>query len=111
MKNYVQPGDVLTLTAPYQRNAGEMALIGAALIAVANTDIANGANGEWSLEGVFTITALSTDTGSVGAKMYWDNTNKRLTTTSAGNTLVGVLTVAKLNGDTTAQVRLNAAFT
>lgn len=106
MKNYVQEGDTLTLTAPYARNAGDGALIGA-IFGVACNDVANGSSGEFAIEGVFDITALSTDTGAAGVKMYWDDANKRLTTTPTGNTLVGALTKAKANGEITARVRLD----
>lgn len=44
--------------------------------------------------GEFLVTKLSTDNPTVGAKLYWDDTNKRLTTTASGNTLVGVCTEA-----------------
>lgn len=108
MKNYVQTGDVLTVTAPYALASGDGCLVGS-LFGVATAAAANGATAEIQTCGVFDITALSSDTGSVGAKMYWDNTNKRLTTTSSGNSLIGVLTAAKANGETTARVRLDGA--
>lgn len=110
MKNFVQLGDILTLTAPYAVSSGGGALIGTNIFGVAVKDLANGASGEFRVSGVFDITALSTDTGSAGTVWYWDNTNKRLTTTSAGNTKVGVGLGTKSSGDTTARVRLNAAF-
>jgi len=112
MKNYVQPGDTITVTAPYALSAGDGCLVGV-LFGIACGTYLNGAtDAEIKTEGVFDITALSTDTAS-GATLvaaYWDNTNKRITTTSAGNTKVGVITKAKINGDTTARVRLNASF-
>jgi predicted RecA/RadA family phage recombinase len=109
MKNYVQNGDVLSLTAPYAVSAGDGLLVGS-LFAVACAAAANGAAVEAMPEGVFDITALSTDAGSAGTKMYWDNTNKRLTTTSTSNTLVGVLVVAKASGDTTARVYVDGTI-
>lgn len=111
MKNFVQPGDTITVTAPYALTAGDGALVGTNIFGVACGTYANGAtDAELKLEGVFDITALSTDTATPGTYAYWDNTNKRITTTSASNTKVGVFTAAKANGDTTARVRLNAAF-
>lgn len=106
MKNHVEHGCNLVLTAPYAVSSGQGALIGS-LFGVATGDIANGAEGQFAVKGVFDITALSTDTGSRGTKMYWDNTNKRLTTTSTSNTLIGCLVADKANGDTTARVLLN----
>jgi predicted RecA/RadA family phage recombinase len=34
-----------------------------------------------------------------GQKLYWDNTAKKLTTTAAGNTLVGAAAQAQAAGD------------
>lgn len=112
MKNFVQPGDTVTVTAPYALAAGDGCLVGV-LFGVACGAYANGAtNAELKTEGVFDLTALSTDTasGSTLVAAYWDNTNKRITTTASGNTKVGVIVAAKANGETTARVRLNASF-
>ena len=106
MKNYVQQGDTLTLTAPYAVNAGDAVLVGK-IFAVAIANVANGADGEFVAEGVFDLPALSTDTPAQGAVLYWDSANKRLTTTASGNTRVGVATVAKTNGATTARIKLD----
>lgn len=110
MKNFVQDGDIVTVTAPYALTSGAGCQVGTALFGVATNAADNGANAELKMTGVFDITALSTDTGSAGARMYWDNTNKRLTTTSTSNLFVGVLTATKANGETTARVRLNGSM-
>jgi predicted RecA/RadA family phage recombinase len=110
MKNFVQPGNNITVpAAPYALTAGQGALLGA-LFGVALTDAASGAEAVLATTGVYTLTALGTDTAAVGTRIYWDNTNRRCTTTLTGNTLIGVNTVAKGNGDTTVTVRLNGAF-
>jgi predicted RecA/RadA family phage recombinase len=109
MKNYVQDGENLTVTAPYALPSGGGCKVGL-IFGVATTDAAIGAAVELQLEGVVDLTALGTDTGIPGDVIYWDDANKRLTTTSAGNTKVGVLTAAKANGATSARVRLNANF-
>ena len=106
MKNFVQDGETITVTAPYAVASGDGALVGS-FFGIACNAAANAAPLELKLNGVFAITALSTDTGSLGAKVYWDNTNKRITTTASGNSLVGALTVAKLAAETTATVRLS----
>lgn len=104
MKNYVQPGDVITLTAPYAVASGAGLLVGS-LFGVACGAAALNAEVEARTTGVFDLAKAS---GAVtqGAKLYWDNTNKLLTTTSSGNTLVGVATQAAQSGDATARVRL-----
>ncbi len=67
---------------------------------------------ETALVGVFDINKIGSQAWTVGAKVYWDNTNKRCTTVSTDNTLIGVAVeaVASGAGDTIGQVRLNAAF-
>ncbi|MCK4164283.1 DUF2190 family protein [Ralstonia pseudosolanacearum] len=106
MKNYVQQGDTLTLTAPYAVNAGDAVLVGK-IFDVAIASIAAGADGEFVTEGVFDLPALGTDTPAQGAVLYWDSTNKRLTTTATSNTRVGVATAAKAAGGTTVRIKLD----
>lgn len=108
MKNFVQPGAVLSLLAPYAVSSGAGVLVGS-IFGVATNDAANGAPVEVKLKGVFDITALAADVGALGTKIYWDNVNKRLTVTAAGNTLVGALAQAKANGEATARVYLDGS--
>lgn len=108
MKNFVQNGDVISVLAPYTVASGQGVLVGA-LFGVAATDAGNGASVEIKREGVFDITALPADAGAVGAKVYWDNTNRRMTVTAGSNTLVGALATAKLASETTARVLLDGA--
>lgn len=105
-KNFVQSGETLSLAAPYAVNAGDGALFGV-LFMVALVTLAIAAVGEFAREGVWDLTALNTDTATVGTKVYWDNTNRRCTVTAAGNTLIGVTTASKANGDLTIRVKLN----
>ena len=43
---------------------------------------------------------------AAGVNIYWDNAAKNFTTTSAGNTLVGVAANAQLSGDVLADIIL-----
>lgn len=106
-KNYIQPGRVITFTAGATTTSGSGVLIGLRL-GVALTDVANGAQGEAQVEGVFSLAKLNTDVMAQGALLYWDNTNKRLTTTTAGNTLAGYAWEAAGNGDTVVSIKINA---
>lgn len=108
MKNYIQEGDRIALAAPYAVSSGGGALIGA-VFGVAVTDLANAEVGTFVLDGVFTL-PKATGAATLGAKAYWDNTNKNITATVGSNTLVGVFVAAYASGDTTANVRLNGAF-
>ena len=111
MKNYVQPGATLTLTAPYALTSGDGLLVGS-IFGVAAGDAASGATVEAALTGVFDLTKIGSQAWTVGAKVYWDDTNKRCTTVATDNTLIGaaVEAVASGAGDTIGRVRLNAAF-
>jgi predicted RecA/RadA family phage recombinase len=106
MKNFVQHGDTLTLTPTAAVASGEAILVGK-IFGVAVAAVLANTPGEFVTEGVFDLPALSTDTPTVGAVLYWDTANKRLTTTASGNTRVGVATAAKANGDTTARIKLD----
>lgn len=110
MKNFVQNGDVITIpAAPYARSSGQGVLMGS-LFGICTSDVLIGAAVEVVNEGIVDVTALATDVATVGTKVYWDDTNKRLTVTAAGSVLVGVTTLPKINGDTTARVYLDGAI-
>ena len=106
MKNYVQIGDTVTLAAPYAVLSGQGALVGS-FFGVASSDVANGADGEFAVDGVFDLAVLSTDVVTQGQKIYWDNTNKRCTSTASGNSLIGGALTAKASGVSLVRVRLN----
>jgi predicted RecA/RadA family phage recombinase len=110
MRNFVQQGDSISVTAPYALTSGQGALVGAGLFGVAASDAASGADVVLKTTGVFDITALGTDTASVGAKLYWDNTNRRLTTTASTHVCVGVAVAAKTSGPVTARVLLALGY-
>jgi predicted RecA/RadA family phage recombinase len=105
MKNFLSNGDNLPLAAPYDVASGAGFLVGS-LFAVASAAALSGAAVVGVTKGVFSLSKATGEAWTVGVKLYWDNTNKRLTTTSSGNTLVGVATAAALSADTTGACRL-----
>lgn len=105
MKNFVQQGDNLDLIAPYDVASGAGFLVGS-IFAVASAIAASGAAVVGITKGVFTLAKATGEAWTVGVKLYWDNTNKRLTTTSSGNTLVGVATKAAQSADTSGNIKL-----
>lgn len=109
MKNFLQLGGTVTLVAPYAVASGDGLLVGA-LFGVAASAAILGADVETKRLGVYTLACLSTDTVTQGARLYWDNTNRRLTTTSTSNTLVGVALAAKASGVSTVTVLLDGAI-
>jgi len=108
MKNYVSAGDTITFTAAAAHNSGDGVLLGS-LFGVAANDVAIGDQGVLRLEGVYSLPKAASQAWTVGAKVYWDDTNKVCTTTATGNKLIGVATAAVAGGatDTTGTVRLN----
>lgn len=58
-----------------------------------------------ALEGVYTLPKATGAIG-IGAKVYYDATNKNLTTTASGNTFTGYAYAAALSGDATLPVLL-----
>ena len=109
MKNFIQPGEEVTLVAPYTVTSGSGLLVGS-VFGVASNDATIGSNVETRLEGVFLLAKLSTEVWTQGVLIYWDNTNKWCTIVSTSNKLIGVSTAAASNPSTTGYVRLNNAF-
>lgn len=106
MKNAISTGSVIPYTASSAVSSGQVVLIGTK-VGVAIADIASGATGSVQMTGEFLVTKLSTDVVAQGVALYWDNTNKRLTTTASGNTYAGYATQAAGNGVATVQININ----
>ncbi|HAT48866.1 MAG: DUF2190 family protein [Nitrospirae bacterium] len=110
MKTWSQSGDTVTVVAPADINSGEGLMIGV-LFGVAVSTATSGSDLEICTTGVVDLPKAS---GAItqGAKVYWDNTAKVVTTTATSNTLIGCAIVAAAVGDAavgdaTARVRLN----
>lgn len=107
-KNYVQPGNTLTFVAPSGGVTSGEGYLHGDLVVVAQETALVGENYEGMVVGVHEMTKLSGDNmATVGARIHWDNTNKRWTTTAGTGTRTAG-TVAKVAGAgvTTVQVRL-----
>ena len=111
MKNYVQPGNTITLTAPYAVASGDGLLVGS-IFGVAAGTAALGEAVEAALTGVYDLKKVASQAWAAGDKVYWDNTAKEATKTTTSNTLIGVAVVAVAGGagDTIGRVRLNGSF-
>ena len=108
MKTYIQPGDSLTVTAPYAVTSGQGVLVGA-LFGIAAFDAAISTAGEVQTKGVFDVTKEPALAITAGARVFWDNTNRRITTTATSNFQVGIATQAALAADATVRVLLQRA--
>lgn len=111
MKNYIQPGNTITLTAPYDVASGDGLLVGA-MFGIATGAAASGDPIEAALVGVFDLKKVGSQAWDIGDKVYWDDTSKRATKTATDNTLIGaaIEAVGSGAGETVGRVRLNGSF-
>jgi predicted RecA/RadA family phage recombinase len=107
MRNFIQPGDSLALAVPYAGGvlSGQGVLVGA-LFGVAAFDAAQNAAVECQTKGVFDLAKEPALAVAADARLFWDNTNRRLTTTAAGNHQVGIAVQAALAADPTVRAVL-----
>lgn len=110
MKNFVQPGDLMTVAAPAAVLSGAGVLVGS-LFGVAAHDAESGADVTIATTGVFTLPKATGAAWTVGQRLYWDDTAKNVTGTASTNKLIGVAAAAAASGDAIGTVRLTAAFT
>lgn len=109
MRNYLQPGDSLTYTAPSGGVvSGQPYLIGGLLV-IATLTAAQTLPFTGKATGVFEVEKPGSQAWTEGAKIYWDNSARKFTTTAASNTLVGTAyeAVGAGAGETTGVVRLD----
>lgn len=109
MRNAFRPdGRSFPFTVPYAGGilAGQGMLVGA-FFGVAATDGAQNAIIECSCAGEFALTKEPALAITQGARVFWDNTNRRITTTATGNFQVGICTVAAAGADAVVRVWLN----
>ena len=102
MKNFVQEGNTITVTAPAAIASGQLVVVGS-INGVAAFDAASGADLEVTVEGVFELPKATTDVIAQGDKLYWDSGQAKLTKTagSGSKPMVGVATAAAANSVTT----------
>lgn len=122
MQNYKSSGEIQEITLGSGETAlasGKARLVGgrlgviSALTRDGQTVMSNAASAEGDIatihyKGVYTLPkATSQAWSTVGAKVYWDDTNKRLTTTASGNTACGYIWAAAAADDTTGTIVLH----
>lgn len=109
MKNFVQQGDVMGVTAPADVVSGEPVQVGK-LFGIATGAALSGDTVQIKRTGVFSGVPKATGSAwTVGALLYWSSGNSNFTTSASGNTLVGVAAAAAGSGDTTGTVLLDGA--
>jgi predicted RecA/RadA family phage recombinase len=103
---FVHEGRQIDYTPGSAVAAGDVIVQGE-MVCVANKNIEANRQGALCIEGAFDFTALNTDVIAVGALVYWDDTNNRVTTTASGNKKIGPMLRAKANGELVARARLS----
>ncbi len=107
-QSYKQPGSILTVTAPYARTASGLGMKVGALFGVTCDAIANAVAGQVQTEGVHSLLKIGSQAWAVGDRIFWDDTNKRLTSVATDGMFVGVCTTAvgAGAGETTGEIKL-----
>jgi predicted RecA/RadA family phage recombinase len=107
MRNYLQVGGTVTVTAPANVVSGDVVVVGS-LVGVAAFDASQNDQVEITTEGVFTLPKKSTDVVATGNLLYWDAVNHYLTLTAGTGSkpLAGAAVAAAGNGVTTVNVKL-----
>ncbi|QCN95870.1 DUF2190 family protein [Azospirillum argentinense] len=110
MRNFVQAGCNLDLTAPRALASGEGFIVGA-LFAIASTDAASGGALVGVTEGVFILPKKTAAVIAAGGRVSWDNAAHQCDAPGAGLYPVGVAVEAAGNGASTVTVRLDGVST
>ena len=107
MKNYVQPGDTVTMTSPSGGLlSGDPVVIGA-VFGIAAADAAQGDEVELVTTGVFEL-AKSAGAVGEGATVWFDTSGATIENTTLGGLFpIGVATKAADSGDATCFIRLD----
>jgi predicted RecA/RadA family phage recombinase len=110
MKNYLEPGNVLTFTAPGGGVTSGVAVLIGALVVIPATTAAAGEEFKGALEGVYENQAKTDGAGTawtVGAPLYFDSaTNEFTYVQSATARRAGVAVAAAADGAVTGTVKL-----
>lgn len=92
MKNHVQDGRVLTVTAPTGGVSSGGGVMSGSLFGVAAFDAVEGAEVEVATEGVFELPKTTGTAWTVGLPIFWNNTTKKAAAT--GDLQIGVAVAA-----------------
>ena len=108
MRNNIRPdARSIPMPVPYVGGilSGQGMLVGA-FFGIAAMDAAQNAAVECETRGEFELIKEAALAITQGTRVFWDNTNRRITTTATGNFQVGVATLAALTADTIVRVML-----
>jgi predicted RecA/RadA family phage recombinase len=108
MRNFIQRGEVITMTAPTGGILSGAGAMFGALFGVAQFDAAQATPVEVATEGVFSLPKPNTVVAfTVGERIFWDNATGLCKKTASGFFPIGIATVAAGATDATVAVRLD----
>jgi predicted RecA/RadA family phage recombinase len=105
MKNFIQEGKTINVTAPAAVASGQFVTVGA-IRGVAAFDAASGDPVELATEGVFTLPKVAADSIVPGDLLYWNGSACTKTAGTGSKPLVGVATKPAAVNSTTVTVKL-----
>lgn len=105
MKNYVQPDESLDIITPSGGVVSGQGLLIGKMFGVVSADAAEGDAAVIRKNGVFSL-PKATGAITAWAKVFWDDTAKKVTTVVSGNTFVGYCVEAAATNDTEAKILL-----
>jgi len=105
MKNFIQEGKSITVTAPAAVTSGQYVTVGA-IRGVAAYDAAQGEPVELVTEGVFSLPKATAEDIAAGDVVYWNGTACTKTAGTGSKPLVGVAVKAAGSGVATVDVKL-----
>lgn len=107
MKNYIQPGEIISVLAGADYVSGQSIVVGD-LVGICIDDIATGAVGLARIAGVVQVSKVSAQQWDAGQKVYWDESLGLFTTVSDSDaTFAGVAVEAAANPSSTGKIKLN----
>ncbi|MBO6755744.1 MAG: DUF2190 family protein [Roseibium sp.] len=110
MKNYIKPGNVLTMIAPTGGVVSGSLYEHGTIVGVATGPAAEGEEYELSVNGVFELAKTAAQAWAVGDAIYRDSATGLATSVATANTKCGVAVAAAANPSGTGLVRLNGSF-
>ena len=111
MKNYIQNGDMITVTAPVGGVTSGPGILVGNLFGVVASNAAEGEAAEIATTGVFDLPKDAATVIDLGDRIAWDDTAKEISQPGVGLYPVGIAVTAAGNGTTTVRVRLDGIGT
>jgi len=107
MDNFVQPGEILKLTAPSGGVTKDVPVLIGSLVVIPTVTAAQTVSFSALVTGVCLVPKAAGAAWAVGDKVYWDVADAEFNKSSAGNTLAGVAVAIAAEAATTGYVRLD----